>query len=222
MARPRDKQHRYQDLANFSQVLEHTTTDPTHLRGSWSTIFGNHHPIVLELACGKGDYTLALAKQHPEKNFLGVDIKGARLWIGARYAEEHTLSNVRFLRTYIDHVDQYFLPGEVDEIWITFPDPHGTKKGAKKRLTAPRFLRIYQQILKPNGTIHLKTDDEAFFDYSLECIHDCKGTILQEIRNIYACTDIHSDLTIKTFYEQQHLKQHKHIHYVCWKLPVSP
>src|SRR5688500_13990868 len=144
---------RFEELGSFKNVLQF----PKDMAGKWKDFFGNNNPITLELACGKGEYTLGLAQLYPERNFIGIDLKGNRIWVGARKALNEELTNVAFLRTQIDHINSYFSAGEVSGIWITFPDPQLRVSKAKKRLTHPKFLRLYQQFLAPGGLIHLKT-----------------------------------------------------------------
>jgi len=163
------------ELQTFSNVFQLQRD----LKGKWNEfVFQNSNPITLELACGKGEYTLALARKFPQRNFIGIDIKGARIWRGARTALEEKIPNVAFLRTYIDHLEEYFSPGEVEEIWITFPDPYHEKSKARKRLTSEKFLPRYKTILKPGGFIHLKTDDMQLYQFTLEKISEFKGNII--------------------------------------------
>ena len=153
------KLKRFEAIRSFPNVLQY----PEGMQGKWKDFFGNENPITLELACGKGEYTVGLSAIHPEKNFIGVDLKGNRIYSGALECLKNNLSNAAFLRTQIDKIDHYFLPDEVSEIWITFPDPHLRTSRAKKRLTHPRFLRLYQSILQPKGSIHLKTDSPELY-----------------------------------------------------------
>lgn len=222
MAKKRNKLYRYTALSSMSSVFQVGNSDPRDLAGNWHDIFGNKNPIVLELACGKGDYTLSMAQMFPEKNFIGVDIKGARIFLGAKQAQTLHLPNVRFLRIYIDHISDYFAPGEVDELWITFPDPHPTDKGAKKRLTHPKFLEKYQNILKPTGSIRLKTDSTLLFDYTLDVLQEFHISPKLVLYNIDKATDIdpqtQSLLTIETYYESLHRKNHLAIHFLSFTL----
>lgn len=154
-------------IKEYPNVFE----EPGEQKGRWDEhYFQNGRPLVLELACGKGDYTLELAELYPQKNFIGVDLKGVRLYAGSKRALEADLDNVAFVRTRIETLDDYFAPGEVSEIWITFPDPYPKPSKAEKRLVSPRFLEVYRHVLKPNSILHLKTDDENLFNYGLECI----------------------------------------------------
>lgn len=156
------------------------------LKGTWkSQFFKNQNPLVLELACGKGEYTVAMAQNNSNNNFLGVDIKGARIWYGATKAIDENLENAKFLRTRIDFIDKFFLPGEVDEIWITFPDPQPQESRERKRLTSPMFINRYKKILKPGGIIHLKTDADSLFQYTLEQISQHNYGIVHQFTDVY-------------------------------------
>ncbi len=185
--------------------------------GKWNqSYFLNDHPITLELGCGHGQYTLELAQQYPGQNFIGVDIKGARIWRGAKTALELKLKNVAFLRTYIDHLREYFAPGEVQAIWLTFPDPYPKRRTARKRLTAPRFLEIYRQLLKADGLVHLKTDSQELFDYTLSVLPIVGATLLTRIDDLYAAPVPDEVLAIKTTYELKHLAVQRRIKYLCF------
>ncbi len=186
-------------------------------KGTWgSEIFENDNPIVLELACGKGEYSVGLAKLNPDKNYIGIDIKGSRMWVGATLAEEKELHNVRFLRAYIDHADQFFAANEVAEIWIIFPDPYINKE--KKRLTSPKFLSIYRKFLKPGGVINLKTDSDLLYEYTKEVIEQNNLEILADIDDVHSRYARHPELSIRTHYEKIHLKNNKTIKFVSFKL----
>ncbi len=190
------------------------------LRGRWhSQWFRNSNPITLELGCGKGEYTVGLAKQYPGRNFIGVDIKGARMWRGAREAHHLQLSNAAFLRTRIEFAASFFDKGEIDEIWLTFPDPQLKKKREKKRLSGPVFLNLYRQFLKDGGTVHLKTDCRALHDYTRAVAE------INRLEVISSVTDLHREmpdnplLSIRTFYEEQFLSQGTPITYLSFRLP---
>jgi tRNA (guanine-N7-)-methyltransferase len=207
---------RFEEIKTFPNVLIY----PDSIVGKWSEHFGNTHPVTLELACGKGDYTLALAERFPEENFIGVDIKGNRLWKGARTALDKPLYNAAFLQARIDHLDEYFAFSEVKEIWITFPDPFLRISKAKKRLTHARFLHIYHRILMPGGKIHLKTDSSELYHFTQEMIRENRCTLHKDIPDVYAqeaAPDILKE--IKTFYEQRHLAEGRTIHYLQFTLP---
>ena len=179
---------------------------------------GKFFALCLELACGKGEYARALAERDPDRNYIGIDIKGARIWKGAKIALEKKIDNIRFLRMQIDHLDEYFASGEVDEIWITFPDPYLRKSKSSKRLTSPKFLDIYKKILKPGGLIHLKTDSEPLFRFTKETLRDTGCKTVDLVEDVYKERPDDELLTIQTFYEKQHLEKGKTIRYVCFKL----
>jgi tRNA (guanine-N7-)-methyltransferase len=176
------------------------------LKGKWlNNYFKNNNPIVLELGCGKGEYTVGLAQRYPNKNFIGVDIKGNRIWTGAKTAVENKMSNVAFIRTRIDYIESCFAAEEVDEIWITFPDPQPQKTRVRNRLTNMMFINRYKKILKKNGSIHLKTDNEPFYDFTREIISENKLELIDATNNLYAdITKRDEALTsIKTYYEKK-------------------
>ena len=168
------KLERFAELKTFNNVFEYPDypeDKPFFLKGKWSSgYFKNDNPITLELACGKGEYTIALAKKYPDRNFIGIDIKGARIWKGAKMALGEGLANVAFLRIFIDWLHNYFDKEEIDQIWITFPDPYPKKSKKNKRLTSSKFLNLYRNILKKGGQIHLKTDSDLLYQFSLEMI----------------------------------------------------
>jgi tRNA (guanine-N7-)-methyltransferase len=206
---------RFAEINEFPNVLQF----PTDITGKWASFFKNENPITLELACGKGEYAVGLGKLHPNENFLGVDLKGNRLWVGAKKAITLGLNNVGFLRTQIEQIDQYFSIGEVASIWITFPDPQLRFSKAKKRLTHPKFLRLYQQILKPGGLIHLKTDSPALYQFTKLVIELYGCSIKDDTDNLYASQDISEDLKIKTHYESLDIAGSARIHHLCFSLP---
>lgn len=208
---------RFAELKEFSNVKEF----PTDMAGHWHSFFGNNNPITLELACGKGEYTLGLARLHPTQNFLGVDIKGNRIWVGAKKALTENLANAGFLRTQIEQLPQYFLPGEVSEIWITFPDPQLRFSKAKKRLTHPVFLRKYQQLLKPSGRIHLKTDSPDLYRFTQLVTEFYQCPVHCSTNDVYGASAIADELTIKTHYESLDIAGSKKIHYTCFSLPAQ-
>jgi tRNA (guanine-N7-)-methyltransferase len=210
------KLFRFAQIKQFPNVLEY----PEEMKGQWNTFFKNGHPITLELACGRGEYTMGLAAMHPGKNFIGVDVKGNRMYIGAKKALDAPLYNAAFLRTQIEMIADYFAPGEVAEIWITFPDPQLRTSKAKKRLTHPRFLRLYNQFLQPGGAIHLKTDSPALHRFTGKVI-DMYGLQLQEESgDVYAAPHA-PELDIKTYYEGLDIAQSKKIHYLRFVLPAT-
>ncbi len=187
------------------------------IKGHWGAeMFGNSNPIVLELGCGKGEYTVALAERFPDKNYIGIDIKGARLWKGAKYATMNKLGNVAFIRTRIEFIESLFGPGEIDEIWITFADPQERKP--RKRLTHPRFLESYRRMLAPGGVIHLKTDSRLLHHFTLETAR-CNGlTVLEHNEDIYGSGRADDLLSIQTFYEKNFLAQGIPITYLAFRL----
>jgi tRNA (guanine-N7-)-methyltransferase len=209
---------RFEAIKSFRNVLQY----PQGMAGRWKDYFGNDYPIRLELGCGKGEYTVQLARMFPQSNFIGVDLKGNRLYVGAKTCLEEGIPNAAFLRTQIDKIDQYFAKGEVKEIWITFPDPQLRKSRAKKRLTHPRFLRLYQQILMERGLIHLKTDSPDLYEFTLLVIEMYGLTLHERVDSIYEQPGIREELKIKTHYEGLDLAQSNRIHYLCFSLPVTP
>ncbi|HLK30870.1 MAG TPA: tRNA (guanosine(46)-N7)-methyltransferase TrmB [Puia sp.] len=209
---------RFEAIKSFSNVLQY----PEGMRGNWKNYFKNDSPVYLELGCGKGEYTVQLAKIFPEKNFIGVDLKGNRIYVGAKKCLEENISNAAFLRTQIDKINNYFLKHEVKEIWITFPDPQLRKSRAKKRLTHPKFLRLYQQILVENGLIHLKTDSPDLYAFTLLVIEMYGLQLYESIDNVYEQPEIKEELKIKTYYEGLDIAQSRRIHYICFSLPSTP
>jgi tRNA (guanine-N7-)-methyltransferase len=206
---------RFAELSCFSNVLQL----PENMAGNWTHHFKNENPLTLELACGKGEYTLGLARLYPQRNFIGIDIKGNRIWVGAKKAIQENLNRVAFLRTQIEQLHEYFAPNEVNEIWITFPDPQLRFSKAKKRLTHPRFLRLYQQILKPSGKIHLKTDSPDLYRFTKEVLSMYQCNIIADIDDVYGQTVVSQELSIKTHYEALDIAQSSRIHYLCFTLP---
>ena len=186
-------------------------------RGRWAEFFGNSNPIVLELGCGKGEYTIALARERGDRNHIGVDIKGARLWRGAKTSNEEQMKNVAFIRTRIELITSFFAPDEVSEIWITFPDPQPKKP--MKRLTCERFLERYRQILKPGSFVHLKTDSRELYDYTMDEVIAPAGYEVEfNTPDLYATNYGGMATAVKTFYEQMFLKEGKPITYIKFKI----
>ncbi|MCU0371082.1 MAG: tRNA (guanosine(46)-N7)-methyltransferase TrmB [Bacteroidales bacterium] len=189
------------------------------LKGNWhDDYFLNDHPITLELGCGKGEYTVNLAIMNRERNYIGIDIKGARLWKGCRMVKESGLGNVAFIRSRIEWIESFFSAGEVDEIWLTFPDPQPQSNRISKRLTSPEFLARYRNILKPGGIIHLKTDSEAFYRYTLGVVKKNNHVLLFSSDDIYRMEEPHEATGIRTFYEEIYRKEGIPIKYAEFKL----
>ncbi|MEO7801979.1 MAG: tRNA (guanosine(46)-N7)-methyltransferase TrmB [Ginsengibacter sp.] len=209
------KLRRFEEINGFPNVLQY----PEQAAGKWHSFFKNEQPVILELACGKGEYTLGLANLHPTKNFIGVDIKGNRIWVGAKAALEQRLENAAFLRTDILGIDNYFSTNEVDEIWITFPDPQLRLSKAKKRLTHPRFLNLYKNILKPQGIIHLKTDSPQLYKFTKEVISYYGLQLINDIDNVHQRSNLADELKIKTHYESLDIAESNTIFYVSFMLP---
>lgn len=210
-------------LANVVQPTREEALGEYYLKGKWrSEIFKNNHPIVLELGCGKGEYAVGMAKAFPEKNFIGVDIKGARFWFGAKEAQQNNLTNVAFLRTQIELIDRFFAENEVDEIWITFPDPQIKFKRGKHRLTHPDFLSRYKKITKEDAVFHLKTDSEFLHGYTLGILQGHGHEILTAHHDIYGAPEYNPETLylreIKTYYEALFSSKGKTITYVKFKI----
>jgi tRNA (guanine-N7-)-methyltransferase len=204
----------------FQPTREEVVADQFPLKGKWnSDFFKNDHPIVLELGCGKGEYSVGLAQRSPDKNFIGIDIKGARFWRGAKTAVENGLHNVAFLRTQIELIEHCFAANEVSEIWITFPDPQIKYKRTKHRMTNASFLDNYKKILKTNGLMHLKTDSEFMHGYTLGLLHGAGHEVLYANHNIYKNEGAPAEVTgIQTFYESQYLEVNKPITYIQFRI----
>ncbi len=223
----RNKLQKFAELLTFPNVYENFNDfsspqltrkhgEKIALKGKWQEKhFKNTYPITLELACGRGEYALALARKYSSRNFIGVDIKGARIWKGASIALEENLTNVAFLRTRIELIAAFFEPGEIDEIWITFPDPFLRKSKKNRRLTSHYFLNHYRKILKKGGVVHLKTDEPVLVDFTLQTLAEDKTcNILYQDQDIYARPLPTEELAIKTYYENKHLAIGKTIKYI--------
>ena len=219
----KNKLKRFKENETFKNVIqpnrEEITNGSFSLQGKWNEFFGNDNPLVLELGCGKGEYTIGMAQQNKNKNYIGIDIKGARFWRGAKTAIEENISNVAFLRTQIELIDELFAANEVSEIWITFPDPQIKYKRTKHRLTNEVFLKKYRAILKEDGVVNLKTDSEFMHGYTLGLLHG-KG-----LEVLYANHDVYKNegspkevLEIQTFYEKQYLEKGKPITYIKFRI----
>ncbi|HIP49663.1 MAG TPA: tRNA (guanosine(46)-N7)-methyltransferase TrmB [Lutibacter sp.] len=218
----KNKMKRFRENETFQNVIQPTrqeVLDGFYLKGKWHTFFKNNNPIIIELGCGKGEYTLALAQRNPNINYIGIDIKGARFWRGAKTALEEHNTNVAFLRTQIELVDLIFELGEVSEIWITFPDPQIKYKRTKHRMTNPVFLSKYKKILVKNGLVHLKTDSEYMHGYTLGLLEGMGHKILYANHNVYHNEGAPSIVTeVQTFYENMFLEENKAITYLQFQL----
>lgn len=207
----------------FQPTYEHLITEGFGLKGRWNLdFFRNEAPIMLELGCGKGEYTTGLASRTPEKNFIGMDLKGARLWRGLKTAQEKGFPNVAFIRCAVEHIGYFFGPQEVDELWITFPDPKPKNSKARQRLTSPRFLESYAPILKPGHVIHLKTDDPGLFEYTRDTITRENHSLLYHTCDLYKENLKEPADEIQTFYEKMWLEQGKPIFYLRFRLREIP
>ncbi|MGQ0739521.1 MAG: tRNA (guanosine(46)-N7)-methyltransferase TrmB [Bacteroidota bacterium] len=208
-------------LIRFAEldILPNVLQFPKEMQGGWASFFKNTNPITLELACGKGEYAVGLGALFPQRNFIGIDLKGNRIWVGAKKALKENLANVVFLRTQIDQVDEYFGKDEVSEIWITFPDPQLRMSKAKKRLTHPKFLRLYQQFLIPGGLVHLKTDSPVLYEFTKTVIDMYGCHLHRDIKDIYNEEKTPDELKIKTHYESLDIAGSNRVHYCCFSLP---
>ena len=219
----KNKLKRFKENQTFTNVIqpdrEKIIEENLFLKGKWNLkFFKNKAPIILELGCGKGEYSIYLSKKYPKKNFIGIDIKGARLWRGAKTAVENNINNVAFLRTQIELIDHCFDTNEVDEIWIPFPDPQIKHKRMKHRLTNLKMLHIYKKILKENGIVHLKTDSEFFFGYTIGIVSQI-GEVIYAHNNIYSNSNVPKEaIAIQTFYEKIFINQNKPIAYLKFRL----
>lgn len=220
----KNKLRRFRENETFGNVFQPTRDELVEsafdLKGFWDEkVFKNEHPLVLELGCGKGEYSIALAKRNPNKNFIGIDIKGARFWRGAKTAVQEEIDNVAFLRTQIELIDHAFAENEVDEIWITFPDPQIKYKRTKHRMTNLEFLERYKKILKPDGIVHLKTDSEFMHGYTLGLLHGAGHEVLYANHNVYKQEGSPDEVTsIQTHYESIYLEKNKAITYIRFKI----
>jgi tRNA (guanine-N7-)-methyltransferase len=220
----KNKLKRFKENETFANVFQPTREEVVGgefpLKGKWrSDFFKNDNPVVSELGCGKGEYSVGLAKLNPNKNFIGIDIKGARFWRGAKTAIEENMGNVAFLRTQIELIEHCFAKDEVDEIWITFPDPQIKYKRTKHRMTNAEFLENYKKVLKPNGLMHLKTDSEFMHGYTLGLLHGAGHEVIYANHNVYKNEGAPKEVTsIQTFYEGQYLEINKAITYIQFRI----
>ncbi|MCD4711047.1 MAG: tRNA (guanosine(46)-N7)-methyltransferase TrmB [Bacteroidales bacterium] len=220
------KLSRFRELESLERVfqppLEEVFGKDHHLKGKWCRdIFGNDHPLILELGCGKGEYTTGLARNDPHKNFIGLDIKGARIWTGAKAALDKGLTNVAFLRTRIDFINSFFARNEVDEIWITFPDPQEKRRRQKKRLPGAHFLNRYRAFLKDGGRVHLKTDNRQLYEDTLELVRYNNLLLEQNSADVYNESWNNETVSIQTYYEKRFLNEGIKINYIRFRLPAG-
>ena len=208
------KLQRFAELKTFSNAMEY----PENMKGTWNSFFKNDHPVTLELACGKGEYAVGLGRMFKDRNFIGIDIKGNRMWVGAKIAAAEGLHNVVFLRSQIERIGEYFNEGEVAEIWITFPDPQLRFSKAKKRLTHPRFLRLYQKIMGRHGIINLKTDSPDLYNFTRQVINLFNFELLVDQEDVHANGSVSKELSIQTHYEKLDIAGSNRIHYLRFVL----
>ncbi|MGR6088210.1 MAG: tRNA (guanosine(46)-N7)-methyltransferase TrmB [Arcticibacter sp.] len=221
----KNKLKRFADLEEMQRVFQPASAYAArdyHLKGKWGNeVFGNNRPIVLELGCGKGEYTVGLSRLFPNQNFIGIDRKGARIWRGAKTINEEQIMNAAFMRVQIQHLGSIFEPQEVSSIWITFPDPQPQKSREKSRMTGPRFLEMYRKLLVPGGRMHLKTDSLPLYEYSVECANAAGATIHISTSDLYATLEADPVLDIKTTYEKRFLAEGLKICYLSISWPAQ-
>jgi tRNA (guanine-N7-)-methyltransferase len=209
---------RFKAIDTYENVLQY----PENMKGNWSAFFKNDNPVTLELACGRGEYSVNLGRENRHNNYIGVDIKGNRIYNGAKIALTEGLNNVAFLRIHIGQITDYFASAEVDGIWVIFPDPFLKKGKEKNRLTHPRFLHAYQQLLKKGARINLKTDSKVLYDFTLETIAEQGCYVHENIADIYGQGKASGPLAIQTYYEKKHLEDNRTIYFVSFSLPETP
>jgi tRNA (guanine-N7-)-methyltransferase len=213
----KQKLKRMRTLDGFANVIQ----NPLQWQGIWHEYFGNNNPMTVELGCGKAEISVALAEKYPERNFIGIDIKGARLWVGARDALDKNLKNICFMRLWAERLPLVFVKSEISEIWITFPDPFRKRAQAKKRLTSTRFLSTYRSVLASCGSIHMKTDDNDLFQFTLKTLEKEKCLIHRQCDDLYHAQNMEDVVLIQSHYEKQHLKMGRSIKYVRFSLPAK-
>lgn len=213
------KLYRFKAIKQMDHVHEY----PENSAGNWNHYFGREAPLVLELACGRGEYSIGMAQIHPQNNYLGVDIKGERIYVGARKVKQEGLDYVHFLRTQIEKIDSYFNEGEVDDIWLPFPDPQIRYSNRRRRLTHPIFLKKYQHILKKQGSVHLKTDSPHLYQFTKGVIQFFNLSLLEDIDNIYKLDNVKEVLKIETHYQKLDIANQQKVHYLRFQLdqPIS-
>jgi len=219
----KNKLARWTEFGSFENVIQPKITEISGndhpLKGKWNTeFFRNNNPIILELGCGKGEYSFGLASRFPHNNYIGIDIKGARMWRGAKSANENNLTNIAFLRTRIEFINAFFKSDEIDEIWITFPDPHPGGRNSNKRLTSPWFLNRYRQFIKNSGVIHLKTDNKELFKYTSDVVRFNNLELIIATDELYSGEYADEILSIKTHYEKLFLMKGLPINYISFRL----
>lgn len=222
---PKRKLIHFKENETFSHFFQPTYPELLggwSLKGKWSReFFGNDHPLILELGCGKGEYVVGLARKYPQNNYIGLDIKGARMWKGARTVQDEGLRNVAFIRTRIELIQYLFAEKEISEIWITFPDPHLRESRARKRLTHPAFLNRYRPLLKENHQIHLKTDNRHLYDFTLNTLHLNRYEIQQATPDLYALEGEEEVKGIRTFYEEMFSSKGFPITYIRFRMHLD-
>jgi tRNA (guanine-N7-)-methyltransferase len=217
----RSKLSRFKDNEERRNVIQPGKPIFETIKGKWHAFFGNEHPIIFELGCGRGEYTIGLGRRFPENNYVGVDVKGARIWKGSSIAEEEKLDNVAFLRIRILEIEKYVAENELSEIWITFPDPRPKKRDVKRRLTSERFMDIYKKLLKPEGMVHFKTDNDPLFDFTLELLQRRQDVQQLEYTRDYHASQYSEELPdIVTRYEHQFIQQGMKIKYLRFTFSV--
>ena len=220
-----NKLQKFADIERFENCFSfffEQIKDGFAIKGKWrEEFFKNENPLILELGCGRGEYTVGLGQANRNKNYVGIDVKGNRIWTGANFALENKLTNIAFIRTRIDFIEHCFGEAEVDEIWITFPDPQLRLSKAKKRLTHPKFLRLYQQILSPGGLIHLKTDSPDLYRFTKLVTEMYQCPVHTDNDHVFANENVSAELAIKTHYESLDIAGSNRVHYLCFSLPVS-
>lgn len=216
------KLEHFAENLTFSHLFQNPYPDFSqefHLKGKWKPeYFQNDHPLIIELGCGKGEYSVNLGLNNPDKNYIGMDIKGARLWKGCKMVQEMNIKNVAFIRSRVDYIEYFFGKDEVDEIWLTFPDPQPQSNRKRKRLTSPLFLNRYVKFLKPDGIIHLKTDNDGLYKFTLSTIEEEKHSLIFSSEDVYKLDDPHEATLVQTFYESIYLKKEIPIKYIEFSL----